>query len=186
MTAAERLAAGLVRMPNGCLEWTGTTTAKGYGQIGVGGKVVYTHRLAWSLAHPGEPLPPVVRHYVCDNPPCCDVTHLRSGTSAQNTADMMTKGRGRGNDWGLKTHCTQGHPFDEANTYVDGVGHRNCRACHTAREQIRRERYTGPPVYVVTHCPRGHAYDEANTYVNSTGGRVCRICDRARKTSVTS
>jgi hypothetical protein len=138
LSPAERLAAGLERKPNGCLEWTGATTGKGYGQIGVDGDVIYTHRLAWGLAHPDEPLPPVVRHFVCDNPPCCDVEHLRPGTHAQNTADMMTKGRGRGNDWDLKTHCTQGHPFDEANTYVDSVGHRNCRACHTAREQIRR------------------------------------------------
>ena len=138
LTVADRLASGLVRMPNGCLEWIRTTTAKGYGQIGVNGKVIYTHRLAWGLAHPGELLPPLVRHFVCDNPPCCDVTHLRPGTAAQNTADMMAKGRGRGGNRS-KTHCTHGHLFDKANTYVDSDGHRSCRACHASRARIRRE-----------------------------------------------
>ena len=94
MSIAERLAAGLERKPNGCLEWTGTTTKAGYGHLSVVGTLIYTHRLAWGLAHPDEPLPPVVRHYVCDNPPCADVEHLLPGTKADNSADMVAKGRG--------------------------------------------------------------------------------------------
>ena len=136
-TVAERLASGLERKPNGCLEWTRSTTPKGYGLISVEGRLEYTHRLAWQLTNGPIPNGLCVLHH-CDNPPCCDAEKcLFLGTKAENTADMMAKGRGRGINRS-KTHCTHGHPFDEANTYVDGIGHRNCRACHTARERIRR------------------------------------------------
>jgi len=88
---ADRLAAGLERKPNGCLEWTGYTDPDGYGQIMIDGKPIRVHRLAWNLAHPEEPDPPVVRHFVCDNPPCADVAHLRPGTQAQNIADRTAR-----------------------------------------------------------------------------------------------
>ncbi|WP_433657558.1 tyrosine-type recombinase/integrase [Nocardia sp. CA-128927] len=37
-----------------------------------------------------------------------------------------------------KTHCINGHPFDDANSYVDPVGRRHCRACK--RDRKRRDR----------------------------------------------
>jgi hypothetical protein len=36
----------------------------------------------------------------------------------------------------LKTHCPQGHPYDEANTHWRRSGWRDCRACN--RERARR------------------------------------------------
>ena len=129
---AERLARKLVVRDSGCIEWTGATTAKGYGQIGVNGKTVLTHRLAWGLAHPGEPLPPVVRHFVCDNPPCSNPEHLRPGTKAENSADMVAKGRAV-NGEADKTHCSNNHLYDAANTYVDKRGWRVCLACRALR-----------------------------------------------------
>lgn len=83
---AERLAAGVKRMPNGCLEWTGKTS-KGYGSIKINGKSVRVHRLAWELVNGTIPAGLSIRHFVCDNPPCCDVGHLLPGTHAENMAD---------------------------------------------------------------------------------------------------
>ena len=140
LSVAERLAAGLERKPNGCLEWVGLVNDQGYGLIKVDGKTLKTHRLAWGLAHPDEPPPPVVRHFVCDNPPCCDTEHLRRGTKADNNADMWAKGRGRmltANLNSQKTHCPQGHPYDDANTVVRPNGGRRCRACHRTAEAAR-------------------------------------------------
>lgn len=38
----------------------------------------------------------------------------------------------------VKTHCPQGHPYDEANTYVrPGTVHRKCRTCARDRD-LRR------------------------------------------------
>jgi hypothetical protein len=133
-TPQERLERKLVRTPNGCLEWTGSRSPDGYGMIGDGaGKVVRTHRLAWSLVNGPIPEGVLIRHFVCDNPPCCDETHLRSGTNADNTADKMASGHWRGNPHAgahntAKTHCPQKHEYDEANTRCTDV-QRHCRAC---------------------------------------------------------
>ena len=94
--------------------------------IRANGKVVRTHRLAWSLVNGPIPVGQLIRHFVCDNPPCCDETHLRPGAGAENAADKFAHGRG----WQQAvTHCPQDHAYDEANTYVDSTGRRHCRAC---------------------------------------------------------
>jgi HNH endonuclease len=86
---------------DGCREWQGPLTKQGYGQIGptwiieeFGIKGI--HRL---LAHliTGEEF--TGRHqqvlHSCDNRRCCNGEHLRIGTAAENTAEMMARGRGR-------------------------------------------------------------------------------------------
>jgi hypothetical protein len=44
--------------------------------------------------------------HACDNPSCCNPTHLRGGTNADNTADKMAKGRHR-----LNPRFGAQHPF---------------------------------------------------------------------------
>lgn len=98
-TLAERFWAKVDRAttPDGCWPWTGGTAGRGYGIINVGpasaGKD-YAHRVAYRLQI--GPIPPgaLVRHVVCDNPPCCRGDHLAVGSVADNTADMMRRGRG--------------------------------------------------------------------------------------------
>ena len=140
---AERLAARLVRMPNGCLEWTGTT-AHGYGRIWVNDALAATHRLAWELVNGPIPEGIQVLHH-CDNPPCCETEpsdehpdgHLFLGTIADNSADMAAKGRAFNGRASL-THCKRGHLFDETNTHVNPkTGARNCRMCRAARTRSR-------------------------------------------------
>jgi hypothetical protein len=75
----------------------GVCNEKGYGIIHrgrMGEGNLYAHRVAWELAHgPLPPDKPVVRHYKCDNPPCCNETHLRPGTQPENVKDMRERGR---------------------------------------------------------------------------------------------
>jgi hypothetical protein len=40
-----------------------------------------------------------------------------------------------------KTHCPQGHPYDETNTYIDTDGGRRCRECARAGAAERNRRY---------------------------------------------
>jgi hypothetical protein len=37
-----------------------------------------------------------------------------------------------------RTHCPQGHPYDEVNTVINGDGKRRCRTCINARARARR------------------------------------------------
>lgn len=82
--------------PDDCWVWTGAKAPGGYGVIGVAARKIRAyraHRLSWEMAN-GQPAPDgmVVMHK-CDNPPCVNPAHLKLGTYADNTADMMAKGR---------------------------------------------------------------------------------------------
>jgi ribosomal protein L40E len=81
-----------------CMEWTGGRFDNGYGMIydPRTGTVRGVHVVAFEL-HRG--LPPqkgtglVVRHAVCDNPPCGNPAHLAGGTSKDNSRDAVLRGR---------------------------------------------------------------------------------------------
>lgn len=77
--------------PDECWEWTGNK-ARGYGQIMVGGKVHKAHRLAYFIAHGAFDWSMFVCH-TCDNPSCCNPSHLFLGTCSDNFQDMLKKGR---------------------------------------------------------------------------------------------
>lgn len=79
----------------GCMEWTKSRRANGYGQIRVGSKTLSTHRLSYFLAFGDIPDGKVIMHS-CDNRACCNPMHLSCGTHKENAMDMMKKGRGRG------------------------------------------------------------------------------------------
>ena len=132
-TIEERLTDGLVRMPNGCLEWIGCANVNGYGRIWFNGRRVKTHRLAWMLVNGPIPDGIEIRHFICDNPPCCDLAHLRPGTQADNMADMDAKGRRESHNT-AKTHCPSKHEYTEANTQVDKDGGRQCKECNKIRQ----------------------------------------------------
>lgn len=119
-----------------CIEWTGAINSGGYGNLWYEGKYWKAHRLAWAQAN--GPIPPgmFVLHR-CDNPPCVNLEHLFLGTAADNTADMLAKGRSRGQ---RVTHCPHGHEYTPGNTYLsaEGTGHRHCRTCVQARRARKR------------------------------------------------
>lgn len=74
----------------GCWLWDAVDTVRGYGRMHVNGKRMTVHRLMYLHVH--GTLPVVVRH-TCDNPLCCNPTHLIGGTQADNMEDMAKRGR---------------------------------------------------------------------------------------------
>jgi hypothetical protein len=127
-----------------CLVWTGVRLPRGYGVVKVGGRTLRVHRVAWIERN--GPIPPETPHVLhrCDNPPCWAEGHLFLGTHADNMADMSAKGRGRSGH-GHETHCPQGHPYDEANTYLDSRNIRHCRTCNRADCRRRYALRRGAP-----------------------------------------
>ena len=77
----------------------------------------------------------IVMH-LCDNPPCYRYSHLIVGTNADNTADMIAKGRLAPFTRG--SHCRNGHEMTEDNIYIRPTGYTDCRACRKAGRTYQR------------------------------------------------
>jgi hypothetical protein len=82
--------------PNGCWLYMGFRKWDGYGWLAryFNGKVKHltAHRYAWILTH-GEPEKGLSIMHLCDVPACCNPSHLKLGTHADNMADAVSKGR---------------------------------------------------------------------------------------------
>lgn len=80
--------------PDACWPWLGSRHGFGYGWFWCEGKNQGAHRVAIEL-HRGRLLVPgeVVRHAVCDNPPCCNPAHLSVGSTIDNIADKVARRR---------------------------------------------------------------------------------------------
>lgn len=105
-----------------CILWPGARLPHGYGQIKFDGKMRLAHRVVYYLRH--GTWPAVVRH-TCDNPPCCNPEHLLAGTPADNSQDMVDRGRSTA---GAKHPGAKLTPEDVEHirrTYIPGTGSTN-------------------------------------------------------------
>lgn len=77
-----------------CWPWEGPRSPNGYGQVSCAGDKRSAHRLSYEIFNGPIPAGMVVRH-VCDNPSCVNPEHLLLGSKADNSRDMMMRGRGQ-------------------------------------------------------------------------------------------
>jgi len=101
-----------VSTTSGCWIWRGTSlSVGGYGRIRHHGRHELVHRVlyAWLV----EPLPrgrgpamPVLDHFVCDFPPCCNPAHLRL---VSNKANCLRATHGPIIENAKREYCVHGH-----------------------------------------------------------------------------
>lgn len=129
-----RIAAKVQRdMFTGCLRWMGRKDEKGYPLVYIDGKSWRVHRYTWTQVH--GPIPPgIVLDHVrargCQFRDCIDCDHLEPVTPTINAKRVIPWNR-------LKTHCPQGHAYDELATVYggkDGYVRRYCSACREQRK----------------------------------------------------
>ena len=75
-----------------CWNWIASSGSQGYGQFRLGLRVVRATHIAWELAFGKIPDALWILH-TCDNPSCCNPSHLFLGTNQDNVDDREQKGR---------------------------------------------------------------------------------------------
>lgn len=160
-----------IQPKTGCWFWLRYKDPNGYGKIGINYKVYLVHRVSYETFVGKIPKGLDLDH-LCRNPSCCNPKHLEPVTRAVNLK------RGIGGKLAAlralaKTHCPQGHPYDEINTTRDSDGYRACRKC---RASVRRRSY-------LKHIERRRAEARvaANAYYWANRKRVLRKAKENRR-----
>lgn len=132
-----------VEKTDSCWHWTGQSSGKlGYGRIAWARSFVLAHRVSWEIHHGPIPAGLFVCHR-CDTPSCVRPDHLFLGTPADNTRDMLAKGR----------HHASHAPR------LAGEAHPQARLTQADVAEIRRQRANNVPLGVIAaafHISKGH------------------------------
>lgn len=132
-----------VPIVTGCWLWTASVEGRDY-KMGRGygtfflrkeaGRCIFTnaHRFAYELLVGPIPNGMTIDH-LCRVTTCVNPDHLEATSNRNN----ILRGMSPMAVHARKTDCPQGHAYDEANTYVDGVGGRHCRMCRKLRARER-------------------------------------------------
>lgn len=199
---AERLwARTTVAGPDECWEWQGCKHPFGHGQIGRGRReegICGTHVAAWEVTY-GRRVPEgkIVRH-ACDNPSCCNPSHLLLGTKKDNTADMVARRRHRHGEahatklterdvvairemlaGGSKQHEVASR-FGVARSTVGLIGRYKIWALTQDDDPSIKDGLIAKPIPGKAEaCSKGHLYADVGFY-QTARSRICKACQKER------
>jgi len=128
----ERFAAKVERAGD-CWRWTAGLMGGGYGQFHYQGSPRYAHRWLYEQLH-GPVSAELTMDHLCRNRWCVNPSHLEPVTRGEN----VLRGISPAARAAMATACPSGHPYSGENLAIKSDGSRRCRACHRARERMRR------------------------------------------------
>jgi hypothetical protein len=106
--------------------WKGGHIGDGYGSFHWRGDIYYAHRFIFMALQGSTPTSLQTDHlcriHDCVNPQCLEMVPPRTN---------YLRGDSPPAENARKTHCKEGHPYDESNTRHNGDGSRRCRICAT-------------------------------------------------------
>lgn len=134
LSVEQQLTAKLDRSggPDACWPWTGSLRSNGYGMLCSRGQQISSHRASYQTYI--GPIPDgMALDHTCRNRACGNPMHLEPVTNKVN----VLRGVGPTAQNAAKSHCVNGHLFDEQNTRIDRGGKRACRTCQRERARAR-------------------------------------------------
>jgi hypothetical protein len=127
-----------IETKDNCWIWTGNKNQDGYGMVRLDGKTRSTHRVSYELFVSEIPVKLVIDH-LCRNRDCVNPEHMELVTNHEN----ILRGVGIAASNSQKTHCHRGHEFTNDNTFISGIGSRNCKMCLKIRNDLRPRKIKG-------------------------------------------
>jgi hypothetical protein len=176
-----------------CWEWT-AHLVKGYGHFvckrdGLN-KSLGAHKYIWEKTNNKRVPKGLEVCHTCNNPPCVRPDHLEVGTRSHNQRYAVTHGN---NKQSRKTHCINGHPFNEENTTFrpsrrTGLPSRHCKTClkkYKKDGRLRKLRKQGIEPKKPNHCRNGHDLSVSpwrlGTKKSGNTYKICLECKRERE-----
>ena len=119
-----------VRIPSddGCWEWIGCITGKGYGQF----RRIKSHRWSYQWFYNMTIPSNVVADHICRNRICIRPDHIRLVSPREN---VLVNSNGFAAKNAIKTHCPSMHEYCGSNLYVTPKGDRRCLKCKSEAQK---------------------------------------------------
>jgi len=119
---------------NTCWLWVGAHHQEGYGAFNTNPKLIGAHRWAYQQAFGTIPKGYEIDH-LCKVSSCVRPSHLEAVTPSENVKRSSSWHHFVSSARKIKS-CPKGHPYDDANTYLDKQNCRHCKTCGRQRAKL--------------------------------------------------